>query len=142
MKTNLDFCGNVIMVVNGEEHFLHIEDPQNYDLFKFAEQFFLEINYYLNDNEDGVGYIITEINYDYDNNVGPVIGIESFDPRIILSNKLVSKTSKYKDHKDNKDVLQLYIGDIGGQYFIFGQELVGKLIAKLYVLRGEENGKS
>ena len=91
MKTNWDLRGNVMIIANGKEYFLHIEDPQNYDLFKFAEHFFLEINYHLNYNEAG-SYTITEINYDYDNNIGPIIGIESFDPRIILDDKLVLAT--------------------------------------------------
>jgi hypothetical protein len=57
----------------------------------------------------------------------------------MLSNKLVSKTNEYKEHKD---IVQLYIGNAGGPYFIFGQELVGEPIAKLYVMRGKENDKS
>lgn len=139
METNQDFCGNISILVNGEESFFNMETPSEYDLFKFAEQFFLDINYHLNNNEDGANYIITEINYNYDKNGGPVIGIEPFDPRIMLSNKLVSKTIEYKEYKD---VLQLYIGNAGGPYFIFGQELVGELIAKLYVMQGKENGES
>ena len=139
MEVDQDLCGNISILVNGEESFFHMENPSEYDLFKFAEQFFLDINYNLNNNEDGTNYIITEINYNYDKNGGPIIGIESFDPRIMLSNKLVSKTNEYKECRD---ALHLYIGDDGGPYFIFGQGLVGKLIAKLYVMRGKENGES
>lgn len=131
-NSNIVFYGKVTLLINGEEYYLHIENPYDYDLFNFAEQFFLDLNYHLKDDKSNSNYIITEINYDYDNMFGPIIGIESFDSRIILSDQLVDKTNNYKNCYGT---MIYYIGDNDGPYFIFGQELVGKLVAKLYVNR-------